>query len=257
MKLSDIKPTNQTRLSPRIVLYGAHGVGKSSLGASAPSPIFIQTEDGLGGLEVDAFPLAKTADDLFSAVRSLASDEHGYKTVVVDSIDWAERLLHQAVAKAEGKSSVEKIPYGKGLVMAAEAMRSLLADLDRLRDRGMTIVVLGHERVSRYEDPRTESYDRATLNLNKHAAALVAEWCDILAYAHIPVRIRKEDQGYGRERKRAVDGSGERMIGVQPAAAYDAKNRYGLPPLLPLHWDSFEVYNRGNRAAAKPRENEG
>ena len=36
---------------PIMTLYGVHGIGKSTFAAQAPSPVFIQTEDGLGLLE--------------------------------------------------------------------------------------------------------------------------------------------------------------------------------------------------------------
>lgn len=42
----------------RVLLYGTHGVGKSSFGARAERPIFIPTEDGLNEIDCEKFPLA-------------------------------------------------------------------------------------------------------------------------------------------------------------------------------------------------------
>ena len=40
---------------PRIVIYGVPGIGKTSLAAEFPDPIFIQTEEGTGNLELTSF----------------------------------------------------------------------------------------------------------------------------------------------------------------------------------------------------------
>ena len=40
---------------PRIVIYGVPGIGKTSLAAEFPDPIFVQTEEGTGNLELTSF----------------------------------------------------------------------------------------------------------------------------------------------------------------------------------------------------------
>ena len=49
---------NTSFAAPRVLVYGVEGIGKSTFAAGAPSPVFIQTEDGLGSLAVDHFPVA-------------------------------------------------------------------------------------------------------------------------------------------------------------------------------------------------------
>lgn len=83
----------RSRKPPRIMAYGIEGIGKSTLAAGAPRPIFIQTDDGLGEIDCDKFPLAHTFDDVLAALSELASEAHDYETVVVDSLDWLERLI--------------------------------------------------------------------------------------------------------------------------------------------------------------------
>ena len=77
---------------PRILVYGTEGIGKSTFGSQAPKPIFIQTEDGLDEIDCDKFPLATTYDDVAGALGELRSQQHDYETVVIDSLDWLERL---------------------------------------------------------------------------------------------------------------------------------------------------------------------
>src|SRR5688572_16219699 len=87
---SGIKP-------PRIVLYGVRGIGKTTFGASAPSPIFIRTEDGLAGLEVDTFDLATSYQDVVQQIRHLIDAQHNYKTLVLDSMSVLEQLIWEHV----------------------------------------------------------------------------------------------------------------------------------------------------------------
>ena len=47
---------------PRIVIYGVPGIGKTSLAAEFPDPIFIQTEEGAGN--PDLIPGGDRADSL-------------------------------------------------------------------------------------------------------------------------------------------------------------------------------------------------
>ncbi|MFY8072564.1 MAG: AAA family ATPase, partial [Pirellula sp.] len=54
----------KAHLPPRILVYGTEGVGKSSLAATTPKPIFIQTEDGLGEVDCDRFARLARAIDL-------------------------------------------------------------------------------------------------------------------------------------------------------------------------------------------------
>ena len=79
---------------PRILIHGVHGVGKTTFAAGAPDPVFILTEDGLGTLEVPHFPLARTFDEVMQALAALYTEEHAFRTLVVDSVDWLEPLIH-------------------------------------------------------------------------------------------------------------------------------------------------------------------
>jgi len=51
---------------PRLLIYGTEGIGKSTLAAQAPAPIFILTEDGLDQIECDSFPLARSFEDVLA-----------------------------------------------------------------------------------------------------------------------------------------------------------------------------------------------
>ena len=225
-------------LPPRIVIYGEHGLGKSTFAAGAPAPIFIQTEDGLASLDVASFPLAARHEDVLEAVGALYNEQHSFETVVLDSLDWCEKLIWSYVARKHDKQSIEDFGYGKGYTVAAEAMGELLAGLNALRtERGMAVILTAHAQVKRFDDPTSASYDRFELALHKAASALVSEWADVIAFATHDTIVRTEEAGFNKKLKKAV--AGDRVIHVERQPAFNAKNRYGLPPKLPLSWDSF------------------
>ena len=225
-------------LPPRIVIYGEHGLGKSTFAAGAPAPIFIQTEDGLASLDVASFPLAARHEDVLEAVGALYNEQHSFETVVLDSLDWCEKLIWSYVARKHDKQSIEDFGYGKGYTVAAEAMGELLAGLNALRtERGMAVILTAHAQVKRFDDPTSASYDRFELALHKAASALVSEWADVIAFATHDTIVRTEEAGFNKKLKKAV--ASDRVIHVERQPAFNAKNRYGLPPKLPLSWDSF------------------
>ncbi len=89
---------------PRLLLYGTEGIGKSTIASEAPKPIFIPTEDGLDQIDTDSFPLCHSLDDVMAALTALATEEHDYQTVVIDSLDWLARLISDVVRKRYGSS---------------------------------------------------------------------------------------------------------------------------------------------------------
>ena len=104
----------------RVMVYGVQGVGKSTFGAAAPRPIFIQTEDGLGEIAADKFPLATSTADVIAAIGELHSQEHDYGTVILDSADWLERMIWDDVCREYNAKYLEKVDggYGKGYTLS-------------------------------------------------------------------------------------------------------------------------------------------
>ncbi len=96
--------------APRVIIYGEAGCGKTTFGACAPSPVFIQTEDGLGNLDATAFPLATSFDDVMAALQSLYTEDHAFQTLVVDSLDWLEPLVWAKVCTDSMKVDPMKSP---------------------------------------------------------------------------------------------------------------------------------------------------
>jgi hypothetical protein len=225
----------------RIIVYGVEGVGKSTFAAQAPSPIFLCSEDGTSQLDVARFPTPRSWNDVLEAVRVLTQEEHSFKTLVIDTLDWLEPICWQYVCQINSKNNIEEFGYGKGYIAAVEQWRALLSRLDAMcRSRKMHVVMVAHGTVRRVDDPQTGPFDRYRLKLHEKSADILREWVDAILFArHEVVTV---------ERKGKIRGmsSGARVLHTQWTAAYDAKNRFDLPDTLPLAWDEFETAVRNH-----------
>lgn len=227
---------------PRVLAYGPEGIGKSTLASSAPSPIFVQTEDGLDAIDCHRFPLATTYAEVQQALCELQAQAHDYETVVIDSTSALERLIHDQVCKDSGVTSIEKAEggYSRGYTAALSYWREILAQLNDLRlKKNMVVVLIAHAKVERFEDPEANAYDRYAPRLHKHASALLCEWCDAVLFATRKMRTQSEDAGFGRTRTTAHGlgkAGGERILRTVGSPCCVAKNRYGITEELPLSW---------------------
>ena len=230
---------------PRLLIYGTEGIGKSTTAAGAPNPIFLPTEDGLDQIDCASFPLATQLSDVEEALRVLNHERHAYETVVIDSADWLERLVWDALCEQYGVSGIEKVDggYARGYTHALTHWRRILASLDTLRSRlGMCVILLAHAKVEKFEDPESSAYDRYSPRLHRHVTALLTEWADAVLFATRKLVTKTEDAGFGRGRTVASglgrDG-GDRVLRTVGSPACVAKNRYGMPPEIPLEWRSL------------------
>jgi len=177
---------------PIMTVYGVHGIGKSTFAAQAPSPVFIQTEDGLGMLDCAHFPLAASFDDVIGALAALYTEPHDFKTCVIDSVDWLEALIWAKVCRDNGWASIEDAGYGKGYVAALNLWRQYLDGLNALRDvKGMSVVQIAHTDIKRFDSPEHDPYDRYVIKLHARAAALLQEHSDIVLFANYRISTVK------------------------------------------------------------------
>lgn len=238
LSISDVKRGN-TPKPPRVMIYGVHGIGKTSFAASAPNPIFIQSEDGLGTMESATFGLMSDFSQVMEAVGVLFNDEHEFQTVVIDSLDWLEPMIWASVSKDNGWKDIETPGYGKGYAAATETWRMFLDGLNALRDeRNMSVIMLAHSEIKRFDSPEHEPYDRYQPKLHARASALMQEHCDAVLFANYRISTVKSDVGFNKKVTRAV-GAGDRLLYTSERPAFLAKNRYDLPENIALDWQSF------------------
>ena len=240
MGLLERVQTGRCRAPRRVMLYGVHGIGKSTWGAQGEEVVFIQTEDGLGEIECARFPLCTDYSQVIEALSELYAREHPYRTVVVDSLDWLERMIWAEVCRKRGMESIEDIGYGKGYVFALTHWREVLEGLGALRaERGMAVILIAHSQIERFQSPMADTYDRYSPRLHRHAAAMVQEWADEVLFACYRVQTKQADEGFNRKRTRAV-GQAERVLYTTEGPAHVAKHRIpNLPDELPLDYRAY------------------
>lgn len=218
----------------RIVVHGVHGIGKSTFAASSPRPVFVQAERGLDDIGAPRFPVAQTFEELMARYKQVYEGAHEYQTLVTDALDGVERLIFTEVCRDEGKQSIEEIGFAKGYKFALSYWQRVLSCLEYIQDhRRMNVILVAHSQVEKFEDPQEASYDRWTLQLNKHATALVAQWADEVLFATYKRYIKTTEEGFNKKKSRGV-GTGERILFTTERPSHVAKNRLSLPDELPL-----------------------
>jgi hypothetical protein len=239
--------TEQIVRPPRILLYGQPGIGKTCWAADAPEPVFVLTEDGL--LSVDPtpphFPVATTWNEVMDNLYSLLTEEHSFKTVVVDTLSELEVLIWKDLCDKYGEKNIGDIGggFGRGYSYALDYWNEFRKLLDELNQKGMTIILTAHEGSQEVRDPENITYDRIAPQIHAKAEALLTRWCDNVFEARQKYRVKENNEGFSQTRGIVSpvgrDG-GDRIIRTVGSPACIAKNRFNLPAELPLSYKAFE-----------------
>lgn len=211
-------------------IVGEAGLGKTSLASLFPSPVFICTEDGLQSVsdreDVKAFPLCGTTNDVFNAVQALGTEEHEFKTVIIDSITQFATIAEHEIVEADGKAkSINQAcgGYGAGQSASAEVHRKLRSWFERLQEtKKMNVIVIAHAEAEVVEPPDSDSYTRYSLRMHKKSQQHWVDNVDLVAFIKLKTYL-KGDAGA----KKAVS-KGERIITCYPTANHVSKNRFGI-----------------------------
>lgn len=223
----------------KVVVYGPEGIGKSTFASRFPAPIFIDTEGSTRHMDVIRMdPPPATWTELLEAVRFLTGEPHvgSYKTLVIDTADWAEKLCIESICAARQWKGVEDAGYGKGYTYLMEEFGRLLNLLEDVVRKGNNVVVTAHAALRKFEQPEeTGAYDRWELKLQKKTAPLLKEWADMVLFANYKTFVVNVDGQGAAKGKNKVQG-GARMMYTTHHPVWDAKNRFGLPDELPFDY---------------------
>lgn len=231
---------------PIMVLYGRPGIGKTTLAAQAPNPIFIETERGLTNPDlahVQTFGLMNSYEEVLEALKTIHEhkDKQGWETIVIDSIDRLNPLIDRHVCKANNWRTLEEGAYGKGKNLFREEWQKLLTMLIRFRDSsGMGIILLGHHAAAKMSPPDADPFTQYTLTLDEKVRQLVIADADIVGFCTYPTHVVSTDQGFGKKATRAHTEAP--VIVLRESGAQVAKNRYGMPDRVPMSWDALAEY---------------
>lgn len=235
-----MKVTKGKQIAPwKWMLGGTEGVGKTTFGATCPSPLFVSCEEGSNELDVARVSVENFAD-FTATIDALTADARGFErehelpqvaTVVIDTVDALEGMIVDYLCVENKWKDIEAPGYGKGYVAVHAVWRDVLARLERLqRATRVNILSIAHVHVKKYTPPDSEPYDRFDIKLNEKSSAILREWHDAVFFAQHEVVVAKAN---GESKKRGF-ATGDRVIRTEETAAWRAKNRYGLPATMKL-----------------------
>lgn len=239
------------KLPNRYLIYAVEGWGKTSLAAKFPAPVFIQS-NGETGLEslIDAGQLPETPHfgecmDFAAvklAVQSLIdAPTLPFRTVVIDTVNGVERLVHEFVCERDfGGDWGERgfASYGKGYKVSVAPFRELLTLLDRLRAKHeVRIVLLAHCKIGQFKNPEGSDYNRYSADMHESTYGMAAKWADAILFGNFETVVTDERNGKGKAK------GCTRMLYTERRAAYDAKNRLGLPPEISMGSSADEAWS--------------
>ena len=235
----------------KVVIYGPEGIGKSTFASLFPDPLFIDTEGSTTRMNVARTDTPTSLAMLTQLLTEIRDNPPGCKTLIIDTVDWAERLCIQAVLDKNHKAGIEDFGYGKGYSYVYEEMGRILTLLTDIWERGIHIVLTAHAAIRKFEQPdEMGAYDRWELKLINspkcNSCAMVKEWADMVLFANYKTYAVAAD----KEGKKMKARGGERVMYTSHDPCWDAKNRFGLAPELPF--DFAQIAHIFGTAAQAP-----
>ena len=234
MKITQGKQTKPRR----VLIYGDNGVGKSTWAASWPSPLILNIEDGVNGLNCDSTERIKDLGGYIAAISWAITNENSYQTIITDTCDWVEKLIFKAVAEEAGKKTIEDIGYGKGYEAVERCWRRIIDGLAMLWESGRHIVFTCHSKIAKFRSPEGDSYDYYSPAIHEKGSDILCQWCDEVLFAKYRIITRSVDEGFGNKRNIAI-GQTERILCTQESPSHVGKNRLGLPAEMSLDFSDF------------------
>lgn len=230
--------TGKIPTAVKTVIYGPEGIGKSTLAAQWPEPLFIDTEGSTAHMDVRRLPRPDSWLELLNEVEWVRTHPDSCKTLVLDTADWAEALCMEHVCAKQQKSGIEEFGYGKGYTYAVEEFGRLLDALTLVKEAGIHVVVTAHALIAKFEQPdELGAYNRWALKLidtpKCSNAARLKEWADMVLFARYETIVVNVDGKGAAGGKNKAQG-GRRVIQTAHHPCWDAKNRFGLPEQIPM-----------------------
>lgn len=218
----------------KILIYGVEGIGKTTFASKFPDPIFIDTEGSTGFINARKLPNPTSWTMLLDELEDIKSEPRG-KTLIIDTLDWAERLAKKYLMDKNKWAAIDSTNYGSRYVALSDEIGKLLNKLTEIKDLGINVVLTAHAETKKHELPdEMGQYDKYTLKLEKRDAGLAKEWADMILFFNYKTTIISDSKSNS---KKATGG--QRVMYTTHKPAWDAKNRLGLPDELPIDFEAI------------------
>ena len=218
----------------KVLIYGVEGIGKTTFASKFPDPIFIDTEGSTGFINARKLPNPTSWTMLLDELEDIKSEPRG-KTLIIDTLDWAERLAKKYLMDKNKWAAIDSTNYGSRYVALSDEIGKLLNKLTEIKDVGINVVLTAHAETKKHELPdEMGQYDKYTLKLEKRDAGLAKEWADMILFFNYKTTIISDSKSNS---KKATGG--QRVMYTTHKPAWDAKNRLGLPDELPIDFEAI------------------
>lgn len=218
----------------KVLIYGVEGIGKTTFASKFPDPIFIDTEGSTGFINARKLPNPTSWTILLDELEDIKSDPRG-KTLIIDTLDWAERLAKKYLMDKNKWAAIDSTNYGSRYVALSDEIGKLLNKLTEIKDVGINVVLTAHAETKKHELPdEMGQYDKYTLKLEKRDAGLAKEWADMILFFNYKTTIISDSKS---DSKKATGG--QRVMYTTHKPAWDAKNRLGLADELPIDFEAI------------------
>lgn len=242
-----VTSTRQTK-ALKVVVYGPEGIGKTTFANNFPQPIYIDTEGSTNFIDSQKLPDPTSWTMLLEELEYLKSTSGIARTIVIDTMDWAENLAKQHLMAKNNWNAIDASSYGTRYVALADEIGKLLNKLSELVDLNYNVVLLAHSDTKKHELPdEMGAFDRYVLKLERRDASLVKEWADMILFANYKTTIISDSK---TNSKKATGG--QRMMYTTHKPAWDAKNRLGLADELPFDYEQIRVQLEQAMPQAEP-----
>lgn len=234
----------------KIVLYGASGLGKTTLAAMAPRPVFMGVDDGgrkirngITGEVLRAIDGVVTFEDVRAAIVQPDLLKTG-ETLVIDTITKVEEVAEQYIfanyktEKGATVKSLEGYGFGKGFRFSQETTRLVLQDLDVLVKRGVNVVLLAQESAAKIANAEGLDYlcnGPKLMHANQFSSRMdVCEWADhVLRIGYVDTTVAAVGGNLLLATKGKITSQDTtRVIFTQGARHFVAKSRTLTEPVI-------------------------
>ena len=240
MKLEGLADASDRKLSCTVI--GDPGVGKTSMGALFPKPVFMRVEDGLAslapGMDVKTTPLLTQWKYVKDWLDWLHMEDHDRQTLVVDTVSALDVMLEAELVGSDNAKSLNQAfgGYGAGQRVLAGRHREFRQMCAKL---GMHVVFLAHSDITTFKPEDDEPFNRLTMKMNGKSMGPYIDDVDVVGVLRLErVLVKKGSQ-------KVAGSSGMRELVCHANVTSVAKNRLGVtkpmrvkPGSNPL-WEMF------------------